>query len=109
MSGDEAWNFGPEKENIVSVKELIDKTIVAYGQGEWEDISNKEKQYEAKLLSLDITKAKTKLNWQPVFTLDETVKYTVDWYKKYKTENVFDLCNKQIEEYSNKWKLKKEK
>jgi len=100
---DEAWNFGPEKENIVTVKELLDKTIAEYGQGEWKDVSEKEKLHEAKLLSLDITKAKTILGWQPVLNLDETVKYTVDWYKRYNTESVFDLCNEQIENYTNNW------
>jgi len=105
---DEAWNFGPEKENIVTVRELLDKTIAEYEQGKWKDVSDNEKLHEAKLLSLDITKAKTTLNWQPVLDLDETIKYTVEWYKLYKCENVMDLCIKQIEKYTNKWKLKKE-
>lgn len=105
---DEAWNFGPEKENTVTVRELLDKTITEYGMGEWRDVSDSEKLHEANTLSLNISKAKAELNWRPVLTLDETIKYTVDWYKKYKSENVFDLCNNQIEEYSNKWKLKSE-
>jgi len=100
---DEAWNFGPEKENIVTVRELLDKTIAAYGKGEWKDVSDKEKRHEASLLSLDITKAKLQLAWQPVLNLDETVKYTVDWYKRYKLENVMDLCLEQIGNYTNKW------
>lgn len=103
---DEAWNFGPEKENIVTVRELLDKTISEYGQGKWKDVSDKEKRHEANLLSLDITKAKTKLAWQPVLNLDETVKYTVDWYKRYKSENVMDLCLEQINAYTNKCKIK---
>ncbi len=101
---DEAWNFGPEKENIVTVRELLDKTIAAYGQGEWKDVSEKEKLHEAKLLSLDITKAKTQLNWHPVLNLDETIEYTVDWYKRYKSEDVFDLCLEQITDYMTLWK-----
>jgi len=100
---DEAWNFGPEKENIVSVKELLNKTIVNYGKGEWKDISDKKKLHEAKLLSLDITKAKNKLGWSPLFGLDQTIAFTVDWYKRYKKEDVFNLCTQQIENYSNYW------
>lgn len=98
---DEAWNFGPEQENIVTVKELLETTITAYGKGEWVDVSDKEKLHEATLLSLDITKAKTKLHWHPKLNLQETVKYTVDWYKKYKTDNVMDLCTNQIRHYMN--------
>ena len=101
---DEAWNFGPEKENIVSVKELLNKTIVNYGKGEWNDVSDKEKLHEAKLLSLDITKAKTELDWYPSFSLDETIAYTVDWYKRYKKEDVFYLCIEQIENFTNIWR-----
>jgi CDP-glucose 4,6-dehydratase len=100
---DEAWNFGPEKENIVTVRELLNKTIAEYGKGEWKDVSDKEKLHEANLLSLDITKAKTKLAWKPVLNLGETVKYTVDWYKRYKSEDVLDLCNEQIDNYTNSW------
>jgi CDP-glucose 4,6-dehydratase len=105
---DEAWNFGPKKENIVTVKELLEFTIKEYGKGEWLDISNKEKLHEANLLSLDISKARKRLNWNPVLDLDDTVKYTVEWYKAYKRENVLNLCVKQIEEYTDKWKLKNE-
>ena len=100
---DEAWNFGPEKENIVTVRELLNKTIAEYGKGEWKDVSDKEKLHEANLLSLDITKAKTKLGWKPVLNLSETVKYTVDWYKRYKSEDVLGLCNEQIDNYTNSW------
>ncbi|ALO15755.1 CDP-glucose 4,6-dehydratase [Salinivirga cyanobacteriivorans] len=96
---DEAWNFGPETENIVTVKQLLEEVIKYYGKGTWIDVSEKEKLHEATLLSLDITKAKNKLNWQPKLSFRETVQYTVDWYKKYKTENVMDLCTNQIKQY----------
>ena len=33
-------------------------------------------------LQVDITKAKTLLNWKPIQTIDEGLKETVDWYKK---------------------------
>jgi CDP-glucose 4,6-dehydratase len=97
---DEAWNFGPEKENIVTVKELLKKVLVSYGKGQWNDISNKEKLHEAQLLSLDITKAKTELGWNPLLDLDQTISYTVDWYKRYKNENVFNICVEQINNYT---------
>jgi len=99
---DEAWNFGPEPNNIVTVKELLEEVINYYGQGEWKDVSDKAKLQEAHLLSLNINKAKTQLNWHPKLNIKETVKYTVDWYKNYKTENVLELCTKQINEYMSK-------
>jgi len=98
---DEAWNFGPDPENIVTVEQLLEEVIKYYGKGNWKDVSDKEKLHEATLLSLDITKAKEKLNWQPKLNLQETVKFTVDWYKNYKTDNVMHLCTRQIDDYMN--------
>jgi len=100
---DEAWNFGPEKSNVISVKELLERTTQEYGKGEWVDVSNKEKQHEANLLSLDISKAKKHLCWYPVLSLEETIKYTVEWYKLYRTKNVKELCDMQINNYVEKW------
>ena len=97
---DGGWNFGPESSNVVSVEEIINKTIEIYGKGSWNDISKNEKLHEAKLLSLNIMKAKSKLNWQPLLDLDQTLTYTVEWYKRYKSENVFDLCVQQINNYT---------
>jgi CDP-glucose 4,6-dehydratase len=36
---------------------------------------------------LDSTKAKTQLGWTPAFTFDESLKATVDWYRRYFAEH----------------------
>ncbi len=102
-SFDEAWNFGPEDKNTISVKELIELIINEFGKGKWIDISENKKFHEANLLALDITKARHKLGWHPVLNIDQTIKYTVDWYKEYQTKKVLDLCVRQINDYLNKW------
>ena len=45
---------------------------------------------------LNIDKAKTRLDWVPRLTAKEAVILTSDWYKKYKIENVYDLCVEEI-------------
>lgn len=100
----EAWNFGPNPKNIVSVRTMLDLIFQEYGKGSWKDISNNVKQHEASLLSLDIDKARTNLEWEPVLELFETISYTVDWYKNYSKCNVYDLCISQINDYTTKWK-----
>jgi len=95
----EAWNFGPDNENIIDVESLVKKIIKLYKKGKWKDKSDPNALHEAKFLALDINKAKYKLNWQPVLNFEDTVKFTIDWYKNYKNEEVFDLCSKQIEKY----------
>ena len=101
----EALNFSPEAENTENVGELINRIIEAYGNGEWKDISNAETPHEAQLLELDINKAKQKLNWHPVLNIEETIKFTVDWYKRYKNEDVNTICQEQIADYMKLWKL----
>ncbi|MBI4648418.1 MAG: CDP-glucose 4,6-dehydratase [Bacteroidia bacterium] len=98
------WNIGPTYENIVNVKSLVEKFIVYYGTGKWMDVSNGDSLHEAKLLSLDISKAFFYLAWKPVLNLDETVRLTAAWYKEYKTKDVLSLCLEQINYYMNKWK-----
>ncbi len=100
----QAWNFGPEPENIVTVETMVNKLIKEYGSGKWIDKSGNNAPHEANLLALDINKAKYELGWRPVLNLDETINYTVDWYKRYKSESVMELCVEQIEAYANKWR-----
>lgn len=63
------------------------------------DLSDPDVLHEAKLLMLDISKAKFKLGWEPRMNIEETVALTVDWYRKYKIMNGYDLCVEQINEY----------
>ena len=109
ISYSQAWNFGPEHENIITVSELVNKLIESYGHGSWKDISNSKQLHEANLLSLDINKAKTNLHWKPVLGINATIEYTTQWYKNYASTNVLDLTKTQIKNYVNSWKLKKEK
>lgn len=109
ISFSQAWNFGPEHENIITVSELVTKLIESYGQGSWKDTSNSKQLHEANLLSLDINKAKTNLHWKPVLGINATIEYTTQWYKNYTSSNVLDLTKRQIKNYVNSWKLQKEK
>ena len=101
-----AWNFGPNPENTITVKKLVEKLIEIYGHGEWKDTSVSEALHEANLLALDINKAKNLLNWSPILNFQETIEFTVDWYKKYKNTNVLEMCNHQIEKYTQIWRSK---
>lgn len=99
-----AWNFGPEPTNNLSVENLVKKIIDFYGAGEYKIDINPEAFKESNFLSLDITKAKEKLNWKPVLDFEDSIGYTVEWYKDYKKGNVRALCEKQIKHYMGIWK-----
>lgn len=104
----EAWNFGPEAENVTNVGDLVEIVITAYNKGRWNDLSDSSAPHEAKLLALDINKAKYRLNWKPLLSIKETVEYTVDWYKNYSSGKVLEFCQSQIDEYMNVWKSRNE-
>lgn len=76
------WNFGPSDSNNYSVLDLIKEMIKISGIGEYKFDDFSEKKHEAGLLKLDISKAKTLLNWEPVLNFSETVKLTVDGYNE---------------------------
>jgi CDP-glucose 4,6-dehydratase len=92
------WNFGPSHSSMLSVEKLVKAIIKEYGDGKY-SIAQKGSFHETSFLSLDISKARNQLAWFPVFDFQTAVKMTVDWYKCYSHENVFDLCNKQINIY----------
>ncbi len=92
-----AWNFGPYSSSIVPVKEIADLVISNYGKGEWHIDDNQKHPHEASLLALDISKAVHILGWNPSLNIDQTIELTIDWYKKYSTDSVYSICQKQIE------------
>lgn len=98
----EGWNFGPNLDSIITVWEMGKILIEKYQKGILEDISNKDELHEAKLLSLDIAKARFILGWKPKMNIEQTIEMTVDWYKRYREKDIYDLCTEHIEEYVNK-------
>ena len=96
------WNFGPNADSIVSVKHIVDMIINGWGYGKCVDISSLNSPHEANLLSLDCTKAKTHLKWFPRLDVKEALKLTVDWYKYFNDQDVYDLCVNQIKYYCKK-------
>jgi CDP-glucose 4,6-dehydratase len=95
----EAWNFGPTLESIVPVWNVAEKIITHYGYGELSDVSIPNELHEANLLMLDISKARFKLDWKPRMNINQCITLVVDWYKRYKTTPVYEMCIRQISEY----------
>lgn len=96
----EGWNFGPRAESITTVWEVARQVIESYGSGELKDISNSNALHEAKLLMLDISKAKFRLGWEPRMNISQCVELTVDWYRNYRSvKNIYKLCLEEIQKY----------
>ena len=97
----EAWNFGPEEGSMKPVGEIADLVVQNWGEGSWQDCSEKNAPHETNILKLDISKARTRLGWNPVLSIEQAVTATVDWYKSYKEKDIYKFNNQQIESYIN--------
>lgn len=98
-----AWNFGPNEEELASVEDMTDMLISLWGSGSWTADTVTGKLHEAALLRLDIKKSKEILGWVPVLDTRETLRLTVEWYKAYKGNDVYQLCADQIDQFTEKW------
>ena len=45
-----------------------------------------------------IYKVIEKLSWQPILNIEDTIKFTTDWYLSYKTEDIYQLSENQIKQ-----------
>jgi CDP-glucose 4,6-dehydratase len=94
-----SWNFGPERKNCKNVITIV-KKILTHWEIKKKIIIKKEKMHEAKFLSLNINKAKKELNWRPKLSLDQTIGFTIDWYKSFfEAKKMQNFSSEQIEEY----------
>ena len=92
----EGWNFGPEEDSVSTVWEVATELVKNFGKGELKDCSDPNAVHEAKLLMLDITKAKTRLEWKPRLNIQQCLELVSDWYRRYKSEDVYNLCVEEI-------------
>jgi CDP-glucose 4,6-dehydratase len=76
----EAFNFSNESQ--VSVLELVHKILTLMRSGLQPDVRN-EANNEIRHQYLSAAKAKRMLNWRPLFSLDQGLERTVDWYRKF--------------------------
>lgn len=95
----EGWNFGPRAESITNVWDVASMVIENYGGGELKDLSEPNALHEAKLLMLDINKAKFQLGWEPRMDIGQCIALVVDWYMRYKEEDVYSLCLEEIDKF----------
>src|SRR6056297_560273 len=80
-----AFNLSTEIQ--VSVLELVQRILLAMDSS-IEPIVLGEATHEIKHQYLDASKAREVLQWQPLFSLDEGLTRTIQWYTRYFTQNL---------------------
>ena len=102
----ESFNFGPKNLNHIYTKNLIDR-LNKYSKGIVPDNfsyvikTNKNIKFkESNLLQLNCQKAKEFLNWKCILDINQTLRYTADWYMMFhKKQNILNFTLDQIQDY----------
>lgn len=85
----EPFNFGPDGSVNQSVAQLLDAMVRRWPGVSWQAPEGLEKGgHEATLLKLSCDKALFHLGWRAVLQFEETVEFTVDWYRNWLGKHV---------------------
>lgn len=82
----ESWNFGPTSDSDLSVGGIADMLVSLWGgSARWETDAGVH-PHEAAYLRLDCSKARSKLDWYPLFDVRSALALTVEWYGAYRAK-----------------------
>ena len=106
----QSFNFGPDSAVNKTVDEVLTEMSKSWENVKWKTLKLKENPKEAGLLKLSCDKAQHTINWFPTLTFEETLEFTMSWYKEfYSSDSKFNATHfttKQIKKYVDKAKDK---
>jgi len=96
----EGWNFGPNDDDVKPVDWILDRMVRQWGEGASWELDQDSHPHEAGFLKLDISKAKSRLQWKPVWHLEQTLEKITHWHQGWlNDEDMQVACLKEIELY----------
>jgi CDP-glucose 4,6-dehydratase len=103
----EIFNFGPTMNKKNNVLKVIRQTKIFWKEINWK-VDKESNFYESKLLHLNSSKAKTKLNWSCILDFKKNIFFTINWYRFYlkNKKDIVKFSLNQIEQFIS---LKKKK
>jgi len=97
----EAWNFGPNDVDTKPVSWIATQLVNIWGDGASWTIDKGPHPHEANFLKLDISKARSRLSWEPKLNIGQALEYVVKWHKNSDiSENPCTRTLNQIQRYS---------
>ena len=78
----EGWNFGPHDEDAKPVGWIVEQMAALWGHDAQWKIDTGEHPHEANYLKLDISKARSRLDWHPALRLSDALTLIVDWARQ---------------------------
>ena len=96
-----ALNFGPPGDAAVPVAEMADLAAEAWGGGRWEAPGGPDgRSVESQVLVLDPALAGTTLGWRSVLSVEEAVRWTVEWWRsENEGADMQAMCREQLDRY----------
>ena len=96
----EGWNFGPVDEDAKSVEFIASCLAKGWGNNATWTCDKGDELHEAQYLKLDISKARTKLNWQPTWPLEIALEKIMDWHQAWLAkQDMQAYCRHQIADF----------
>jgi CDP-glucose 4,6-dehydratase len=97
-----AFNFGPALESNRTVQQLIEE-VLRHWPGSWLDRHEPGAPHEAELLNLATDKADNLLGWRSVWSFEQAVAQTVEWYRVIAAgSDPVQFTREQIQAYSQR-------
>lgn len=104
----DGWNFGPSEESVVLVQDLARLLVGAWNRGEVVVDDTGNHPHEAGLLKLDCSKARQELGWHGVWSVQETAKRVVAWFKEHSEgADMVPRTREQIQSYGDEARRQK--
>jgi CDP-glucose 4,6-dehydratase len=96
----EGWNFGPNDEDAKPVGWIVEQMAAMWGADAQWQVDTGEHPHEAHYLKLDISKARSRLNWHPALRLQDALALIIDWSKQHTAGvNMRQLTLSQLQAY----------
>lgn len=94
------YNVGPDEVDCIQTGTLAEMFVKSWGDGlRWESQPDNG-PHEANMLKLDCSLIKSRLGWQPVWSIETAVRKTVEWSKCWLDGEDTSVCmEQQIKEY----------
>ena len=78
----EGWNFGPKDDDAKPVQWIVEHMVSNWGKGaSWQQDGGVH-PHEAHYLKLDLSKARSRLDWHPALRLQDALALIIDWSKQ---------------------------
>lgn len=95
----EPWNLGPTDDDARPVSWIVDRMVNLWGENACWQFVKGEQPHEAVYLRIDSSKARARLGWRPLLTIENALAWTVEWHSRLPRDGARNLTIEQICRY----------